>query len=112
MSGTDLGYGAARCGFEGKFDAVAAHETNCGYSYLPTHPLCDVRYSHSVSAYAVRAAIVYTAICIRACYAMSGTLIADKLFPCSRCYAMSGTEIGYAATGTCEGRCGTRTWMR
>eukprot|EP00961_Rhodomonas_salina_P267808 3618292-Rhodomonas_salina.1 len=41
---------------------------------------------------------VCSAICLRACYAMSGTDLAYGAICLRSCYAMSGTDLGYAAT--------------
>eukprot|EP00961_Rhodomonas_salina_P170774 2302444-Rhodomonas_salina.2 len=38
------------------------------------------------------------AVCLRTCYAMSGTDIAHGAFCLRGCYAMSGTERGYGGT--------------
>eukprot|EP00961_Rhodomonas_salina_P081115 1090819-Rhodomonas_salina.2 len=99
MSGTAVAYAATR------------------YPVLPSRILLrNVRYCHSVCCSLPGTAIVYAAVCLRTCYAMSGTDIAyqDRVWTCCRsldavcdgvnsaislraCYAMSGTDIAYAA---------------
>eukprot|EP00961_Rhodomonas_salina_P174870 2358836-Rhodomonas_salina.4 len=62
--------------------------------YRPTRALCDVRRRRDVL---FRLRRVDSAICLRACYAMSGTEIAYSAICLRACYAMSGTEIADGA---------------
>eukprot|EP00961_Rhodomonas_salina_P221002 2987739-Rhodomonas_salina.2 len=50
----------------------------------------------------VEPAQVSSAICLRACYAVSDTAIAYDAISLCACYPMFGTDIAYAAIGLCE----------
>eukprot|EP00961_Rhodomonas_salina_P106831 1438386-Rhodomonas_salina.1 len=86
MSGTDLGYAASR----------TTHAGDAPYAWQGS--------AHQ-GAYA-RPDLVLSAICLSACYAMSGSDLAYSATGhcgiCLRaCYAMSGTDLVYAPTRPC-----------
>eukprot|EP00961_Rhodomonas_salina_P086560 1163875-Rhodomonas_salina.1 len=94
---------ARRCRVQRGPARYAPTRVLCDVRYLPTRVLCDVRYLPTRVLCAVRYWYsVWRAICVRVCYAMSGTDIAYGATCVRVCYAMSATCLRacYAMSGT------------